>query len=189
MNKTISPQAKILLIAVLLCVVAFIAVKYTFKPAQKAEVKPVVQSASQSAVPEFTSAKFEGADIFRGLGPEWTYLRQTELGKSDGNWLAGTIPVREAVVKLVNKDVSMMLVELKVEDQTKLKTALQNSSIKTAKVAEHEGYIVPMNDIAGGTAFALIGSDKVLLIQHGKSSEWPSQVEPEIMSFIASLNF
>ncbi len=180
MQKEFPKHAVVLVASLLLCIVALLAVRYFTKPEKKTEV--------QSSVPAFTSAKFEGADILRGLGPEWTYVRLTELAKSDGNWLSGTVPVREAVVKLVGKEVSMMLVELKIENQTKLKAALQNPNVKTAKVAERDGYLIPMNDIAGGTAFMLLGDEKVLLIQYGKAAEWPDQVEPEIMSFIVNLN-
>ncbi|MFH1620743.1 MAG: hypothetical protein ABIB04_01520 [Patescibacteria group bacterium] len=180
MKKEFPKQSFIIVGSLLLCIVVLIVAKYSVKPPKEAEI--------QTVVPAFSSAKFEGGDLLQGLGPEWTYLKLSDLGKSDGNWLDGTVPIKEALVKLVGKDVSMMLIELKVEDQDKLDAALKNPTIKTYKEAGRDGYIVPMNDIAEGTAFALVGTDKVLLIQYGNASQWPDQIESEIANFIANLS-
>jgi hypothetical protein len=143
---------------------------------------------ADTGTPAFTSASFNGGDPFRSLGPEWTFLRQSDLTEKDGKWLAGTVPVREAVVKLIGKDVTMLLTELRITETAKLLQARSSGNVKKAKVAGRDGYMVPMQDMAGGTAFAIVGQNRVLLIQHGESYLWPTGIEPEIANYIVSVD-
>ena len=140
-----------------------------------------------STIPAFTSATVHGGDVFSGLGPEWTYLLQDDLKPVEGQWLAGTVPVRNAVVKVSGKETQMMLIEMRITNEAALKTMLRNTSVHAATVAGRSGYVIPMNDSAGGTGFALIGANRILLIQNGSSYQWPATVQPEIESFISSV--
>lgn len=140
-----------------------------------------------SAIPAFMSASVSGGDVLQGLGPEWTYLRQQDPTTADGAWLKGTVPMREALVKVSGKNVQMFLVELRIENDRALQSELTSSTSHKATVAGREGYVIPMNDLAGGTGFALVGTRRVLVIQHGQSNLWPSSLESEILSYIASV--
>lgn len=185
MFSTFITPKRILIIAVCLGLVVAVVTRRSFI-AERRSVTRSDQNAS-STIPAFTSATIHGGDVFSGLGPEWTYLLQSDLKPIEGQWLAGSVPVRNAVVKVSGKETQMMLIEMRITDEAALKLALKNSTAHPLRVAGRDGYVIPMNDSAGGTGFALIGTNRILLIQSGTSYQWPVSIEPEIQSFIASV--
>jgi hypothetical protein len=144
--------------------------------------------AATSSVPAFTSATFPAGDSLLGLGPEWTFLRQEELSEKDGAWLAGTVPTRQSVARLITGNVQLFLVESRIQDQAALDKALTDPSVKRVSVAGRDGYLVPVGDAQGSTAFALMGQTTMLLIQDGLIANWPKDPAPEVLAYVASLH-
>lgn len=133
-------------------------------------------------VPEFTSAAFQSGDALSGLGANWTFLRQNEVGDSEKTDLDGTVLTRESVVKLAGKPIQLILSEAQIIDAGKLVKALKEFETKT--VAGRTGYILPAADLAGGTQFALVGTSTVLLVQDANAAQWPEQLDPEVSMYI-----
>ncbi|MBP9864123.1 hypothetical protein KBC54_01580 [Patescibacteria group bacterium] len=186
MSSTFFTPQRILISIACLGLVAAMSLRFTRVVLEQKTGASTVAVAT-STIPAFTSATVHGGDVFSGLGPEWTYLLQDDLKPIEGQWLAGTVPVRNAVVKVSGKETQMMLIEMRITNEAALRTALKNSTAHPAKVGEKNGYVIPMNDSAGGTGFALIGNNRVLLIQNGSSYQWPAVVQPEIQAFISSV--
>lgn len=154
-----------------------------------AQATSTASTSAESGIPAFSSASFADGDPLSSLGPEWTLVRQQELSEDDGHWLDGTVPARESMVKLVGRDASLLLIELNIVDADKLAKALEADNVKPAAVAGRQGYLVPMNDIAGGNAFALTGDGRALLIQHGQSFLWPQENDlgQEVRNYVANV--
>jgi hypothetical protein len=136
-------------------------------------------------VPEFTSATFPDGDILKGLGPEWTYLRQSPLESNDARALPGLTPNREALVKLAGESTEMSLAIYDIADHAKLDAALATYS--TSTVSSRSGWVIPLNDISGGSGFLLVGSRSALLISLSGSAEWPSTLPAPVTSFITAI--
>ncbi len=186
MSSTFFTPKRILISVACLGLVFAMSIRLTRVVFEKKAGASMIANAT-STIPAFTSATVHGGDVFSGLGPEWTYLLQDDLKPIEGQWLAGSVPVRNAVVKVSGKETQMMLIEMRITNEAALKTVLRNTSVHAATVAGRTGYVIPMNDSAGGTGFALIGTNRILLIQNGSSYQWPAVVQPEIQSFISSV--
>lgn len=175
-------------------VVAIAALALRFVPASmpprqsNTTAGPIVAT---SSVPEFTSAKFFDGDLLHDVGPDWTFIAQTNLAHStDYNPFDGTTPLQGAIIKLIGKNTELGLTEYSIMDAKTLEKKL--GSYTPSKVAGRDGYIVSAGDITGSTGFAIVGTNAVLFIQYGDArygnySAWPSQLEPEAQSFIASV--
>ncbi|MFZ2803804.1 MAG: hypothetical protein WA001_01130 [Patescibacteria group bacterium] len=145
-------------------------------------------STSSSPIPAFTSARFDSGDALGALGPEWTFLRQTDTTDSnDYVPLAGMKSVRETVAKLIDKPTEMMFDEYTVMDAKALQQSLASPQVHKATINGRDGYIIPVGGIAGGTGFAIVGTDSVLLIQDANGAYWPTDVAPEVQSFIGAV--
>lgn len=140
-----------------------------------------------SPVPSFTSAGFGIGDPLTALGPEWTFLRQRMLGAADAPPVGGVSGFRESYVKLQGKDVGLLLSEYLVTDRAALDAALASSGARKTTMAGVEGYLIPVASIEGGSGLALVGTTRVLFLQHGSSAEWPETPEPEIQAYIANV--
>lgn len=151
-----------------------------------------VSTTSESAVPAFTSARFADGDALSGLGPEWTYLWQKELGATDGSGIAGTTPKRQSLVKRSGQSALLLLTELEIADQTKLDKALRDTTVSATTVAGRDGYLIPIASLTGGTALLLKGATSVLLIEYGEETygnmlPWPATIPSDVESYVASV--
>lgn len=117
--------------------------------------------------------------------PKISIIRESSLSAEDGEWLKGTVPEHETVIRLANSETTLLKIDLRITDSNALDTALLSLSRTT--VAGRDGYIVPMNDAGGGTGFAMIGKTSIVLIQHGKSYLWPGEPETEVAAYLKSL--
>ncbi len=182
MTSRVSSSTLVLGATILLIVGTAVFVRF-----QKSESLPTnsAMNVPAGSIPEFTSTTFADGDLMKGLGPEWTYLRESELEADDARALPGLIPDREAVVKLAGEPVEMTLTEFDIEDQTKLDAALAASVSST--VQTRTGWMVPLNDIAGGEGFLLVGSRSALLISLSGSAEWPTELPSAVASFIDAI--
>jgi len=140
-----------------------------------------------TTVPEFASASFPDGDALKGLGADWTFVRQDNVSGKLASALPGTEATRESVIKIVGKDTQLLLTEFEITDAKKLQASLKDASTKKVTVAERSGYIIPTNDIAGGTGFLLVGDSTTLLFQDSRAAEWPKELESEILSYIATV--
>lgn len=147
----------------------------------------VPASATSSTIPAFTSATVYDGDALKGLGPEWTFLRQTDLSEKSATSFAGTAPRRESVVKLVGKQVQLVLTELNVIDPKALRASITSQALTGTTIAGREGYVVSVPGLTGGTGFVLIGSTTALLFQDANVAQWPSELDPAVMSYIAAV--
>lgn len=143
---------------------------------------------SASSVPAFTSAAFTSGDALKGLGPEWTYVRQSTLSPNMVGLIAGTAPTRETVVKLIGKDVGYFFEEADIQDPKVLDAALKGKDVHAVNIAERDGYLIPMGDIAGGTGFLLKGATSILVIQDVNAATWPSELPSELLSYIHTVH-
>jgi len=180
-----SPRS-VVIASLLLVVATAVVLRWSAAPAGSDRRSSAAPEAT-STVPSFTSAAFGIGDPLTALGPEWTFLRQRMLGASDAPPLDGVSGFRESYVKVQGKEVGLLLSEYLVTDRVKLDAALASPDVRKSSVAGAEGYLVPTADIGGGTGLLLVGTTRVLLLQHGSSAGWPESPEPEILSYVANV--
>lgn len=147
-----------------------------------------VVGTTASTVPDLTSAAYPDGDALKGLGADWTFVSQRTITEKSAAALPGTNATRESVIKIVGKETQLLLIESDIADQKKLDVALKAKNVKKLTIAKRNGYVVPANGIAGGTGFLLVGKNTTLLLQDSASAVWPKSLEPEILSYIATVN-
>jgi hypothetical protein len=153
------------------------------------------QTVATTTIPLFTSAAFFDGDIFHGVGPEWTFVSQSDLANASVpayNPFDGTTPVRNAVIKLVGKNAELSLTEYSIKDRDVLQKKLDTHVFPAMSLAGRDGFAVPAADESGSTGFALVGTNAVLFIEYGNvqqsgMSQFPTNLEPEVQSFIAAI--
>jgi len=186
-------SAKLVCIAVVLVVVAALALRFLpgkTSPSVSTGPGPIVAS---TTVPLFTSAAFFDGDALHGVGPEWTFISQTNLSAQvppPANPFDGTIAAKMSVIRLTGKTTQLGLSEYSVSDRAALEKKLATYTQATS--AGRQGYLVPVADEAGSTGFAIVGTNAILLLQYGNSQSanfaaWPSDLEPEVQSLVASI--
>lgn len=150
-----------------------------------------LQSTSQMPSRPSPSVSFTPAsnDPLSSLGPQWTYLRQTVL--SDQHQIlsqqSGALPTRESVVKVVGKEVELIIDELNLIDRAQFTRMLQESGAVKTSIAGRSGYIVTKTEITGGSGFLLVGENTALLLQSSRSAVWPKTPESEILTYIQTV--
>lgn len=179
MTSRVSSSKFVLVAAFVLLVVVAVTLRLT------APRETSTQTGANGSIPEFASTTFVDGDVLKGLGPEWTYLRQSRIEAGDARALPGLTPDRESVVKLLGQPVEMTLSEYDIEDQEAFDLAIFTHV--TSTVGTRTGYIVPLNDIAGGEGFLLVGTRSVLLISLAGSAKWPSIVPEAVVTFISAI--
>ena len=197
-SSTPSPRL-VLGAAFVVAVLAVLAIRYLPDGQNGTAVTPSSRTAGSSAtsnasstVPAFGSAKFEGGDVFTALGPNWTFIRQNDAKGS--LVFPGATSTRETLVKRVNSHAEMLLTELDVADGgNTLRDYLKKAGIDATSVQGQEGYVVPIASETGSSGFLLIGVTSALVIQveddqYGNLLPWPESLDPEIESYIWSVN-
>ncbi len=181
----------IFLIALLLVAVAVVSLRGRSAPKSSSSNSSAAVESS-SSVPTVTSTNVSKVtlasddDPLSSLGQQWTFLRQTSL-TAQAKVLSlsdGIRPVRESVVKLIGKDVSLVLDEFKLIDRAQLLSTLQADGATKITVAGRSGYLVATADISGGTGLLLVGDKTALLLQVSGSVFWPKTPAPEVLSYI-----
>lgn len=127
-----------------------------------------------------------------GLGPEWKVIRQTALPSTGGQMLTGTRSVRETLVQLKGGTTLLMLTELEIRDSSALASSLRGVNVRRASAAGRDGYIVPTGGLVSASAFTLVGTSTVLLIEYGDTRwgnfmEWPDTLDSRVTAAISRL--
>lgn len=145
------------------------------------------EETTTSTIPDLTSAAFTDGDALKGLGTDWTFVRQDDIS-GQKPILSGTVVKRESVVKAVNKETQLVLTESDIVDQKKLDAALTAKGIKKFVIAGRDGYIIPTGEKTKGTGFLLVGTNTTLLITDAASATWPSALEAAVLTYIATVH-
>ncbi len=148
-------------------------------PSSATTTSPVSGDTTTSTVPAFASAAFFDGDALKGLGPEWTFLDQTNVSVSS-SVMAGTQDVRVSRIKVSGKDLQFQLTESKIVDGAVLKAALAKKTVKKSKIAGRDGYLV-------SNGFLLVGSSTTLFLHIEQSTTWPSSLSAELLSYIGTV--
>jgi len=139
--------------------------------------------------PGFTSVRFAGGDALKGLGPNWTFIRQQDQRSMSRSFIDGTAPTRESVVRLISDpNVSLIIEESNIADRKMLDKALAAKDVKQSKIAGRDGFLVPMGDLAGGQALVLTGTSTVLILQDANAALWPAKPNPEVLMYVGTVN-
>lgn len=182
------PQS-LFLLGVVLVIVAAVAMRVA-KQSWVENTLPDTTQTATSSVPDFTSATFTTGDALASVGPEWTFVRQTPEEQS-ASAPAGTVSKRESVIQSVeHSSLTLLLEEGSIRDRNALNAFLDErvkaKSYTKTTIAGREGYLVTVADIMNSKALLLIGDRTYLLIKRS-AAEWPTELEPEVSSYIGSV--
>ncbi len=156
------------------------------EPAQNA-LQPT-EEASTSTIPDLTSAAFPDGDALKGLGADWTFVRQEDVSNKASNGLSGTRVMRESVISAVGKTTQLLLTESDIIDRKMLDAAVKAKDVKKVIISGRDGYLVPSLDKNGGTGFLLVGTNTTLLIQDSASASWPKALDAAVLTYIATVH-
>jgi hypothetical protein len=171
------------LLGLVLAAVAALAVRVT----PQRVPSPSEGRVATSSVPDLTSSAFSEGDALVGLGADWTYISQTSFYGKSAAAINGISPFRQSVIKAVGKSTQLIIEENTMNDRKILDASLASKSVIKISVSGREAYLVPLVDMAGGTGLLLVGDKTALLLQDAVSADWPKTLEPEILSYIATV--
>lgn len=173
-----------------LIVVTALSLRFAVPSAENNQEPTKSAAPISQSIPAFTSASFETGDALSSLGPEWTFVRQSETQGKTASTLSGMMPTRETLVHLSGKQTVMLITELKVTDATAMKKAVTTASIQPLTIVGRSGYLVPVPSLTGGSAFLLTGTSTALMLEYGEDrngplTQWPKDVPEAIQSYIS----
>jgi len=150
---------------------------------------PQTTSSVDAGTPAFTSAGFEMGDALGNLGPEWTFVRQETYPQKMALALSGVQVTRDSLAHLLHTSSSMEIIELKITDADALEESLKQKTVVQKTVAGRRGYVIPDLSLTGGSAFTLIGTSTVLMLEYAVEPfqnflNWPEELPEAIQSYI-----